>query len=95
VFCDYYNANPDSMKAAFAIFQDAREIPSEVARVPCSQKPDNATMSKLYSEQNSGRLIFVLGSMLELGEESEHAHKDIGRAALKSNPRQYFCLVMR
>ncbi|MDL2253390.1 UDP-N-acetylmuramoyl-tripeptide--D-alanyl-D-alanine ligase [Ruminococcaceae bacterium OttesenSCG-928-I18] len=51
---DYYNANPDSMKAA---------------------------LSLLASLDTQGRRVAVLGDMLELGEASEHAHRELGNRA--------------
>ncbi|MFZ1381773.1 MAG: UDP-N-acetylmuramoyl-tripeptide--D-alanyl-D-alanine ligase [Scrofimicrobium sp.] len=56
---DSYNANPDSMKAAF---QTARELAGE------------------------GRLLMVLGEMLELGSDSDSIHREVGEAALSVSP---------
>ncbi len=57
---DSYNANPDSMKAAFAV------------------------ASRLADEKR--RILMVLGEMLELGEEGESIHREVGDSALQSKP---------
>lgn len=56
---DSYNANPDSMAAAFLT---ARALAGE------------------------GRLLMVLGSMLELGEQSDQIHAEVGAKALAAEP---------
>ena len=54
---DCYNANPDSMKAALAMFRD----------YPCK-----------------GKRVALLADMLELGEQSQSAHEELGRQAAVS-----------
>lgn len=62
---DSYNANPDSMGAAF---KAARAL------------------------AGSGRLLMVLGQMLELGEESETIHAEVGADALNAAPEAVLIL---
>lgn len=59
VLDDAYNANPDSMGAAF------RAV---------------GTLA------GDARVVMVLGQMLELGEESEQIHIEVGQAAASANP---------
>lgn len=56
---DSYNANPDSMKAAFT------------------------TTRRLAHD---GRVVMVLGEMLELGPDSSVIHGEVGSEALRSKP---------
>jgi UDP-N-acetylmuramoyl-tripeptide--D-alanyl-D-alanine ligase len=63
VLQDYYNANPDSMRAAIEFFA---ALPSD------------------------NRKVFVLGSMLELGEESARAHEEVGLMAGAIEPAAIF-----
>lgn len=58
VLDDSYNANPDSMGAAFRATK---------------------TMA-------DGRIVMVLGQMLELGEESHQIHVEVGRQAAEASP---------
>lgn len=59
VLDDAYNANPDSMGAAFR------------------------AVGPLAGD---ARVIMVLGQMLELGDESEQIHVEVGRAAVGASP---------
>ncbi|MBL8962455.1 MAG: UDP-N-acetylmuramoyl-tripeptide--D-alanyl-D-alanine ligase [Phycisphaeraceae bacterium] len=59
VLNDAYNANPESMLAAFAAFGEVHGV-------------------------GSGRLVAVLGDMLELGEQEEACHREIAEAASAS-----------
>ena len=61
---DSYNANPDSMAAAFVA---ARALAGK------------------------GRLLMVLGSMLELGDETDQIHAEVGAKALEAEP---FAMVL-
>lgn len=56
---DSYNANPDSLKAAF---KTARTLAGD------------------------GRLVMVLGEMMELGQDSAQIHGEVGKDALKVDP---------
>lgn len=62
---DSYNANPDSLKAAFSTAKNLQE-PGQ-------------------------RLLMVLGEMLELGEESEMIHAEVGVLAAEAKPD---CVVL-
>lgn len=60
---DSYNANPQSMRAAFRTVGAAKR---------------------------AGRFIAVLGDMLELGEQSETLHQEVGAAAVESGVQVLF-----
>ncbi|ULQ61114.1 hypothetical protein K7I13_02295 [Brucepastera parasyntrophica] len=65
VFCDCYNANPDSMEKALGFVRDI---------------------------DWAGEKILVLGSMLELGENSVRAHANICRHADSVNAAHIFLI---
>jgi UDP-N-acetylmuramoyl-tripeptide--D-alanyl-D-alanine ligase len=73
VFCDCYNANPDSLAGAIALC-DAVEMPEAMSAAGSETMP--AADSK---EMSAGKKIYCVGSMLELGTESRAAHENAGK----------------
>jgi UDP-N-acetylmuramoyl-tripeptide--D-alanyl-D-alanine ligase len=68
---DAYNANPESMLAAIRTLE----------QVACREPRHDAATSH---RQEEGRVVAVLGQMLELGGQSEPAHREIGSALAAS-----------
>ena len=62
-FCDFYNANPSSMKNALTAFID-----------------------NLRDKTTLERMLFVIGDMYELGENSPNFHKEIGKFLANIGP---------
>jgi UDP-N-acetylmuramoyl-tripeptide--D-alanyl-D-alanine ligase len=80
VINDAYNANPASMRAAFALLAGldggAREAGTDAASRSSAQ-------SSLAPRAPSQR-VAILGSMRELGDRAQQYHDDVARAALAS-----------
>lgn len=66
VLCDYYNASPASMAAAFQTLYDLKG-------------------------RTDGRLVAILGDMLELGEQEEKLHRGLADELTRLNFDIVFC----
>jgi UDP-N-acetylmuramoyl-tripeptide--D-alanyl-D-alanine ligase len=49
-------------------------------------------LGQALRRQTGGRLLLVLGDMLELGEHAEQAHRDMGQWAVESEAAELWCV---
>ncbi|HDM90429.1 MAG TPA: UDP-N-acetylmuramoyl-tripeptide--D-alanyl-D-alanine ligase [candidate division WOR-3 bacterium] len=87
--------DPEEIAERFSSFQgppmrmQRRKVgPFEVVNDAYNANPDSmAELFRAFPETNSERNIFVLGDMLELGEEAERLHRETGRVFAETGHR--------